>query len=191
LPVTEPAGCASFWVDADPTVSSLHITAAVTAQAHRVARHDPAVAAHPWLIRSTDYCLEATEAAQGQRHTLEVRYVLNFLDSVADQRPEAQTLIKRVGAAIPESGFLPVPGGKEDEMMRPLDFAPTPDGPVRALFSPGAVAAELERLDSLQQADGGWPEEWRAFSPAAALEWRGWLTVRAVSILLANGRGDR
>lgn len=93
--------------------------------------------------------------------------------------------------AFPESGCLPVPGGREDELMRPLDFAPRPDGPVRTLFSPDVIAAELDRLESLQQADGGWPEEWGAFSPAAALEWRGWLTVRAVSILQANGRAGR
>jgi hypothetical protein len=191
FPVREPVGSASFWVDADPSVSSLHITAAVTAEAHRLARHDPAVAAHPWLIRSTEYCLSAIESARGQRHALEVRYTLNFLDLVADSWSEAAALIKRVGAVIPESGCLPVPGGREDELMRPLDFAPRPDGPVRALFSPDVIAAELDRLESLQQADGGWPEEWGAFSPAAALEWRGWLTVRAVSILQANGRAGR
>src|SRR5829696_1657235 len=48
LPVADPAGCASFWAEADSTTSSLHITTAVAAAGVRVARHDPAVARHPW-----------------------------------------------------------------------------------------------------------------------------------------------
>lgn len=59
LPIGNAAGCAPWWTQADPTVSSLQITAAVTAAAHRVATHDPAVAAHPWLPRATGYCLAA------------------------------------------------------------------------------------------------------------------------------------
>jgi len=79
-----------------------------------------------------------------------------------------------------------VGGGAEDEMMRPLDFAPAPDRPVRALFTEEAIAAELRRLAGQQQDDGGWPVEFRSYSPAGTLEWRGYMTVRAVSILRAN-----
>ena len=60
-----------------------------------------------------------------------------------------------------------------------------------ANFKPEVVAADLDRLAARQQDDGGWPEEFRAYSPAAALEWRGYLTVYAVSVLLANGRATR
>jgi hypothetical protein len=87
---------------------------------------------------------------------------------------------------IPPSGELHVAGGLDDEMMRPLDFAPWPDRPVRELFAADVVAADLRRLASLQQDDGGWPLEWRSYSPAAELEWRGYLTVRAVQLLRAN-----
>ena len=73
-------------------------------------------------------------------------------------------------------------------MMRPLDFAPLPDTPVRALFAPGVVAAELDRLERGQEADGGWRVDFASYSPAAELEWRGYQTVKAVSILRANGR---
>ena len=51
LPVPDPAGCAPFWVGADRSVPSLQITAIVTAEAYRVARHDPAVAGHRWRSR--------------------------------------------------------------------------------------------------------------------------------------------
>jgi hypothetical protein len=67
--------------------------------------------------------------------------------------------------------------------MRPLDFAPTPDRPARTLFAPEVVEAELRRLADQQQDDGGWRVDFGSFSPAAALEWRGYATVRAVSIL--------
>jgi hypothetical protein len=50
------------------------------------------------------------------------------------------------------------------------------------------VSGELDRLEGAQQEDGGWPSEWASYSPLAALEWRGWLTVRAMSILRQNAR---
>ena len=201
FPVTEPAGCASFWVEADSGTSSLHITAAVTAEAHRVARHDPAVASHPWLSRATGFCLDAIAAQDHPAHALELRYSLGFLDAVAEpgsaqsdraqsdhaQSERALALIGRLGAAIPDSGCLHVAGGADDEMMRPLDFAPVPGRPARSVVSEAAVDADLKRLAGLQQDDGGWPVEWASASAAAALEWRGWITVRAVSILRANG----
>jgi hypothetical protein len=191
FPVTEPAGCASFWVEADSGTSSLHITAAVSAEAQRVARHDPAVASHPWLGRATEFCLDAIAARDHPSHALELRYSLGLLDAVAAsgqaQSDRALALIGRLGAAIPDSGCLHVAGGREDEMMRPLDFAPVPGRPARSVVSEAAVAADLKRLAGLQQDDGGWPGEWASASAAAELEWRGWITARAVSILRANG----
>ena len=71
-------------------------------------------------------------------------------------------------------------------MMRPLDFAPVPHRPVRSLFAPQIISAELERLVDQQQSDGGWPVDFASYSPAAALDWRGYMTVRALSILKRN-----
>jgi hypothetical protein len=186
LPVTDPAGCAPFWVDADHATSSLHITSAVLAQAHRVARNDPAVASHPWLSRATEFCLGAIEAMGPQPHALEVYFVLQLLDAIVDDRPDVARLIKRVGAAIPESGSMHVGGGQEDEFLRPLDFAPDPDRLVRTLFTAEAVADDLARLAGLQADDGGWTVDFTSYSPMAALEWRGYETVRAVSTLRRN-----
>jgi hypothetical protein len=186
LPVTDAAGCAPFWAHADPTVSSLQITAFVTATAHRVAAHDPGIAGHPWLTRATRYCLAAVEAMGEAPHALELTAALWFLDAAHDSHPEATALLDRLGKLIPASGLLHVEGGTDEEMMRPLDIAPAPDRPVRALFDPAAISAELQRLVSQQQDDGGWPVDFRSYSPAAVLEWRGYMTVRAVSILKRN-----
>ena len=187
LPVESSAGCAPFWADADPTVSSLQITAIVTAMAHRVAAGDPAVAQHHWLRRATDYCLAAGEAMADELPAMARAFALQALDAAAHTRPEADAVIERLAAPIPESGQLHVRGGLPDEFMRPLDFAPFPGGAARRRLSSAAVAADVERLAAAQQDDGGWPLEFQSYSPAAALEWRGHLTVNALSLLKRNG----
>jgi hypothetical protein len=186
LAVADPAGVAPFWANADPTASSLQITAYVAGTALRVAANDPAVAAHPWLRRATDYCLAAIGELGDAPFAIAVSASLGFLDAAQASRPEADDLIDRLGRVIPASGLLPVRGGAEDEMMRPLDFAPYPDRPVRRLFSPETVADDLQRLAGAQQDDGGWTVDFQSYSPAATLEWRGYMTVRAVSILQRN-----
>jgi hypothetical protein len=183
LPMSDPAGSAPFWARADPTVSSLQLSAFVTGTAQRVAAHDPAVAAHPWLARATDYCLAAIDALQDAPFAIELAAAVQFLDAVHGVRPEAAALLERLGRHIPADGQVRVTGGAEDELMRALDFAPTPDRPVRQLFSQDVIAAELERLAGEQQDDGGWLVDFKSYSPAATLEWRGYTTVRAVSIL--------
>jgi hypothetical protein len=186
LPVRDGAGCAPFWAQADPTVSSLQITAAVTAIAYRVAANDPAVAGHDWLTRATAYCLAAIEAMGDDPHALELAFAVQFLDAVHDAHPEAADLLARLGRHIPANGLVHVAGGLEEEVMRPLDFAPAPDRPARRLFAAEAISAELERLADQQQDDGGWPVDFANYSPAAVLEWRGHVTVGAVSILTRN-----
>lgn len=187
LPVTNPAGTAPFWAEADQTTSSLQITAIVAENAHRLAALDPAVAGHPWLERATRYCFAAAEALDAAGNPMALAFVVRFLDAVHRAHPEAGALLHRLGAHIPASGVMPVVGGIEGEAMRPLDFAPLPDGPARELLGPDVVAADLERLARDQQDDGGWLVDFQSYSPAAALEWRGVMTVRAVWILRANG----
>jgi hypothetical protein len=181
LPVADPSGLAPFWANADPAASSLQITAYVAGAALRTG--DPDVAAHPWLARASDYCLRAIGELGDDPFALVVVASLGFLDQVHATRPEADALIEKLGAAIPESGRIAVPGGKEDEAVGPLDFSPYPDRPSRRLFSTDVIEAELERLASEQRDDGGWTVDFQSYSPQAELEWRGYATVRAVSIL--------
>jgi hypothetical protein len=187
LPIPDPAGCAPFWAQADPTASSLQITAIVAAIAHQVAAHDPAVARHPWLAAATRYCLAAIGALGEQPHALELAFAVRLLDAVADIRPEAQELLTGLARHLPADGLVHVAGGLDDEFMRPLDFAPDPGGSARRHFTTELIAAELERLAGQQHPDGGWAVDFASYSPAAALEWRGHATVRAVSILRDNG----
>jgi hypothetical protein len=189
MQVTDPAGCAPFWAQADPQHSSLHITCAVASMAYRVASHDRDVARHPWLARATDYCLDAIDRLDREPHAIELMYVLHFLDSILDSRPEHEQLLQRIASQhLPSDGSMRVAGGLEDERLQPLDFTPLPDRPLRALIDAEAVAADLRRWASSQEDDGGWNVDFASSSPAAALEWRGYATVRAVTLLRANGR---
>ncbi|MEV6149849.1 hypothetical protein AB0L53_05860 [Nonomuraea sp. NPDC052129] len=188
LPRASNAGNAPWWAGADSTVSSLQITSVTAAVAHRVAAHLPEVAAHPWLERATRYCLDAIAALDRQPPAYILAFALRFLDAVHDTHPEAAGLLERLGAYLPAGGLVRVEGGTEHEMLRPLDFAPLPDRPVRALFAPEVIEADLDRLAGMQKDDGGWTVDYAQISPAGVLDWRGYTTVGALGILLRNGR---
>ncbi len=186
----DAAGSAPFWANADPSQPSLWITSAVCGAAHRVADHDPAVADHPWLANATDYCLAEIATLDEPPFAIAFHFVLRFLDAIHGKRPEAAAELTRLGAMLPESGSLPVPGGSEGEELTPLDISPAPGRPLRDLLSEDAVEAELDRLEAGQQQDGGWKVDFASYSAAAGLEWRGYRTVWAVSELRAHGRLD-
>jgi hypothetical protein len=175
LPVKDSTGCAPFWAQADPTVSTLQSTAFAAGTAHRVAKHDPAVQGHRWLARATEYCLKSIAALEEQPHAIELSFAVKFLDAVGDEE-----LLTRLGRFVPADGLVPVAGGSVGETLRGLDFAP--------VVSEEVIEAELDRLASRQQEDGGWTVDFASFSPAAALEWRGYATVLAVSTLKRAGR---
>ncbi|MET0237651.1 MAG: hypothetical protein ABW224_23635 [Kibdelosporangium sp.] len=184
LAIADSAGCAPFWAEADPSVAALQSTAFVTAAALKVA--DPAVAAHPWLERATAYCLRAIAEVDTAPHAIVLSFAVQFLDAAYDTHPEAAALLDHLRKFVPADGLVPVAGGAEGETLRALDFAPVPDRPARTLFSPQVIESELTRLADQQQEDGGWRVDFDSYSPAAALEWRGYETVRAVSVLRRN-----
>jgi hypothetical protein len=190
LPIEDASGCAPFWAQADPQAFSLQITAIVTALANRVAAHDPAVAAHPWLARATSSCLAAIEAIEAAPAAYELAFAVRLLDAVHDQDAAAPALLARLGEHVPADGRLRVVGGRPDEALRPLDLAPEPGRPARTLLDEATVAADLDRLASEQDEDGGWSVDFQSYSPAAGLEWRGYETVRALSILRDNAMID-
>jgi hypothetical protein len=181
-------GSSPVWAHADTTAPSLHITSAIAANAHRVAAHDPAVAAHPWLEQATAWCWEAIAALDGPRGAYELRFVLQLLDAVADARADARAQIERLVRHLPDDWEAPVAGGLADEKLHPLEFSPRPHGAVRELAPADAIARDLARLERAQRDDGGWTIDFAAGSPAAALEWRGHFTALTLATLHAHGR---
>lgn len=188
LPFDDGAGSAPMWARADSSGSSLLITCAVCAIANRIADRYPAVAEHTWLARGTDYCLGKIAAMDRPSMAIEFRFVLQLLDALHDEDAQAAGELRRLGAFLPASGTMPVEGGAEDEAMRPLDFSPEPDRPLRALIGAETITAALDGLAAEQDPDGSWDVDFTVYSPAAKLEWRGEATVRAIRVLKANGR---
>jgi hypothetical protein len=187
LPLSTTAASAPWWQSGDPTTSSLQITAFTTAVAQRVAAHDSAVAAHPWLERATTYCLDAIAALDDAPFAYVLAFSIQLLDAVHDSRSEATVLLEKLGAHIPANGRVAVRGGTEGESLNPLDIAPHPDQPSRELFAADVIEADLERLAAAQHDDGGWSVDYLKISPAGALDWRGVATIRALDVLQRNG----
>jgi hypothetical protein len=190
LPIEDATGCAPFWADADPQAFSLQITSIVAAHANRVAAHDPAVAAHPWLARATSRCLAAIDALETAPAAYELAFAVRLLDAAHDRDGAAPGLLARLGEYVPDDGRLRVVGGRPDETLWPLDLAPEPGRPARTILDEAVVKADLERVAGEQEEDGGWSVDFQSFSPAAALEWRGYATVRALTILRDNAMID-
>lgn len=188
LPVGDPTGSAPFWVQADPDESSLQITAAIAAQAHRVARMDDSVRRHPWLATATRYCLDAIRRIEEEPFAYVLSFALQFLDAASDDHAEAPELLQHLGRFVPADGAVPVSGGAEGETLRLLDYAGEPGRPVRDLVDSDAVVADLDRLERGQASDGGWSVDFTSYSEVATLEWRGYVTVDAISTLRRNGR---
>ncbi|MGH3035782.1 MAG: hypothetical protein ACRDMU_01245 [Gaiellaceae bacterium] len=187
LPIADASGSAPFWAQADPQAFSLQITTIVAAYANRVAAHDSAVARHRWLARATDCCLEAIDALEAAPEAYVLAFAVRFLDAVHDRHDAAPELLASLGEYVPRDGRLRVVGGLPNEVLWPLDLAPEPGRPARILLDEAVVAADLERLAAEQEEDGGWTVDFQSYSPAAALEWRGYATVRALSVLRRNG----
>lgn len=188
LPISDPSACAPFWVNANPSESSLQITAAVGAQAHRAARWDDHVRDHPWLEAATRYCFDSIHRIDAAPFAYLLSFALQLLDITADAYPEARDLLHHLGQFIPRAGALAVVGGAEGERLHLLDYAPEPGRPIRDLLDPRAVSDDLDRLEGGQQADGGWAVDFTSYSAAASLEWRGYTTIGAISVLRMNGR---
>jgi hypothetical protein len=191
LPVADASACAPFWAEADHTVSTLHSTVFCVGAALRVAAHDPAVAAHPWLARATRYCFDAIAALDSAPHAIALSFAVRFLDAAYERYPEAPPLLARLAQYVPDTGLVPVAGGSEGETMRALNFASVPGSPASALLRPGVIEAELDGLAAQQHDDGGWTVDFASYSPAAALDWRGYVTVGAVLTLKRAGRLTR
>jgi hypothetical protein len=105
----------------------------------------------------------------------------------ADQA-RAQAAIERIRPALRADGSLPVPGGTEGEHLTPLGLSPRPGRRSRALFTDGQIDADLDVLEASQQADGGWMFDFLAWSPGQSAEWRGIVTLLALTTLDAHGR---
>jgi hypothetical protein len=140
----------------------------------------------PWLGRATEWCWAKLERPD-ELSAYWVKFSLDFLDNVPDQT-RASEAIEDLRSRIGADGSVPVPGGTEDERLTPLTLSPRPGTRSRALFTDEQIEADLDLLEQGQRDDGGWTFDWLGWSPGQSVEWRGGVTLRALTTLRAHGR---
>lgn len=170
---------APWWNTVEEPPASINPTAAIVGLLYKKQVD------HPWLERATDYCwAQIAQLEPKDFHAFKVAFTfLEFVPDRAHAERETERLVK-----VMVAGGLVADSGATGYVRKALDWAPTPDHPLRRYFSEAAIQSDLDALVSAQMADGGWPVPWPTVSPACELEWRGWLTVDTLLTLRANGR---
>ncbi|MER7046811.1 hypothetical protein [Streptomyces jumonjinensis] len=152
---------------------------------------------HAWLFRATDFCWAAVEALD-RSHPYEVEAAVAFLDGVPD-RARAEAAADRLGRQVREhrlavldpdrlAAYPLADGYAPGEYHFPYDYARTPDSLARRWFTDEEMKLSLDHLMREQAEDGGWPVNWRQWTPGVALEARPIVTIEALRTLLAYGR---
>jgi hypothetical protein len=147
--------------------------------------HAGGVTDDEWLQRATDWCWRSIETAE-RPGGYWLKYACAFLDAVRDEE-RARAAISSLATRVDPSAVAPV-GGVEGEALRPLDLSPRPGRRSRGIVSQASIDAHLDAVESQQQQDGGWMFDWLAWSPAQTTDWRGHVTIRALTWLRDNGR---
>ena len=181
LPAAHQYPRASWWNTVDNPPASLNPTAAIAGLLHKNQYQ------HPWLDLATEYCWSKIAEYQPTETEMdEMGVVLTFLYHVPDRQRAEQEISRLIGPMF--SAGLVADVEATGYVRKPLDWAPTPEHPLRKYFRQENVEAHLEVIIAEQQADGGWNITWPAVSPSCKLEWRGWVTLDALLTLRANGR---
>jgi len=171
---------APWWVPEEGGPASLSTTGLLAGTLHgRGVRH-------PWLDRATGL-MWARIGALEKAGAYDLRAVAHFLDNVPD-RARATATIDQLAPLITSPDVVTLDPAAPGEIHTALDFAPRPGSLARSLFKPAVIEACLDHLAGAQRDDGGWTVNWLAWSPVAAAEWRGAMTVSALARLRANGR---
>ena len=170
---------APWWVPEEGHPASLIATGMIAGTLH--ARG----VSHPWLDGATQVMWNRLSTLT-EPSGYEMFGVLRFLQHVPD-RDRALEAFGRVGPLLIERNLVALDPEAPGEVHGVLDFAPEPDSLARGLFDDVTVKAHLDHLAHAQRDDGGWTFNWLAWSPAAELDWRGFLTVDALRVLRANG----
>lgn len=172
---------APWWVPDEGLPPSLIMTGLIAATLHARAFE------HPWLASATDWLWSRIAAFDGG-HPYQVRGILAFLDRVPDRERALRAYEERIAPLLAGDDVVTRDPGAAGEVHGPLDFAPRPESLARAAFDRATIAVHLDQLAAAQRDDGGWTFNWLAWSPVAEREWRGAVTVDALTRLRANHR---
>lgn len=138
---------------------------------------------HDWLSLATETCYRLLiDKPPAEAHALAC--AARLTEHVPD-RTMAGNLLDMLAETLPKAMFYQPDAPVSGYGLTPLAFAPRPDSVCRSLFAQSQLDGHLDELAARQQEDGGWPISWEAPHGAAALEWRGKVTLDAVSVLHA------
>jgi hypothetical protein len=131
---------------------------------------------HPWLTQATETCLETLEKETlGEAHEIAAAAVF------VEQVPEARPLASLLAEALPQAQWFLADPAAEGYGVPPTKFP-------REWFDDELYDAHLDKLESQQQDDGGWPVAWEPPGPGSLAAWRAILTIEALKTLKKNGR---
>jgi hypothetical protein len=179
LPAAMDHPHAPWWQASDE--SSLIQTAANAAALHVLGSR------HPWLEGATAFCWERIEAGRVEG-AYDARFSVAFLDAVPDAA-RAEAALDALGPRLIDAGLMALePDSGAELSFTPVEYSPDPGARSRRLFGADVIEAHLDVLAAEQRDDGGWAFAFPDWSPAATLDWRGYVTVDALKVLRANGR---
>jgi hypothetical protein len=170
---------APWWVPQPDRSASLISTGQIAGTLH--ARG----VSHPWLERATELMWSRIETLSGEPGPYDMYGVVSFLDHVPD-RDRAERALQAVAPMLLK--VVALDPDEPGETHSPLGYAPRPDSLARQLFDKPVIEAHLDHLAARQHDDGGWMFNWLSWSPAAELDWRGFITVSSLVTLRDNGR---
>ena len=142
---------------------------------------------HPWRNQAARYCWDVIESGAPLEGVHTVLEALVFLEHVPEKE-RADDLAMRIASRFDEVEGLLLDPATPGYGLSPLHFAPTPTSRWRKLFTGSQISTALDHLQNSQQTDGGWPLNWEPPSEAAALEWRGVVTLESLRFLVSYGR---
>lgn len=178
LPSVVDGPHAPWWV---PTgEASLNPTAGIVGLLHK---HE---VSHFWVATANRYCWDSLPERIDDLGGDDAISVLAFLEHVPD-RERAEAVFELLGERI-RTELVALDPSTPGYVKMPLEFAPHPDRMARRLFDDATVELHLDALAAEQQEDGGWPIIWEPPSAASTSEWRGFVTVKWLSVLDDYGR---
>jgi len=180
LPMADEFPRAPWWNTGPEPPASVNPTAPLAGLLHKHGIE------HAWLGPATEFAWRTIESNQ-ERGGYDYLAIFGFLEHVPD-RVRAAAAFKRLSAEVLASNVITFDTEDTGHGFRPLDLAPTPSSPQRALFDDATIERHLDALVAHQQSDGGWGIGWEPPSPLAMLEWRGHVTLGALDVLRAYGR---
>lgn len=140
---------------------------------------------HAWIERAAAFCWNYFE--QRLPETAHDMLVSITFARYAPDRARGDELLGRLGERLILSGLV-LELEATEYGFRPLDWAPTPDHPLRRFFDQQIIEANLDYLLATQHEDGSWKQTWPALSSANANAWSSVITLNNLLTLRANGR---